>query len=532
MNDTPNSPEWYRKYSEIDYFLTSDLRDSSFGIVRLLQRIELFEQMKQHIPYLLLIHLINYNTGYDNAYKNEILKKLLSRLSQKTLNQTGHNQLLDFIPPFYVIQLLIELQMKGYAIELLIRKLETNPGEDPVFTLKDYGNYAIEGFPETLLYLFNKLVYKGRDKDKLVWEIANAALGANNLKGFEHLFSKISNNDAKTSLLLTLSVYHVNKNEIDKALKLKSSFKKPVQQSNFYLSIAIALAHNGKIDVLKELKFTNNNPTINLCILNAMIRFYIKAGNQEIASKLFSEAVINLDNIKDKLVRSFHTIYMLVLALKLGKQEYYSRYLDTITFYMRYFHKDKELEILRYELLEVLLLNNKMGKAKELNDLWNLDKFNNVSNLTYIISEMLRNIDYEMSKMNISGALRNDEIFEKNYKVIIDVIEYFPLDVYKEDSLHAVSLNLSKYGFYKQALDIRNSIKEDFFARKIDTALPFYALNNGHTDKAIEFARDIKDEKTRLDVMLCMTPFLEKTDRHKESFEMIRNWAMYNFDTI
>jgi hypothetical protein len=206
MTGNQAKSDWYRNFSEIEYFLSSDLRESKWGINRLLQRITLFDKSKQHIPYLLLIQLIHYDIKYDKAYKKEIISKLISDLYRNIIQKTPRNQLLDFIPPYYVISLLLDLYLVGYKIDPLLQKLEPNPGENPLITIQLLGNYALEGFPEALLFLYSKLGYNGRVGDGTLSKLSLSALYYKNFNGFNYIFSRIKKEDFKVRPLICLSV--------------------------------------------------------------------------------------------------------------------------------------------------------------------------------------------------------------------------------------------------------------------------------------------------------------------------------------
>ena len=76
-----------KDFSEIDYFFSSNLATSSWGVDRLLQRVILFDPLKRHIPYLLLIHIIFYNTDLEHSLKKEILNKLIDELYKKIIKK-------------------------------------------------------------------------------------------------------------------------------------------------------------------------------------------------------------------------------------------------------------------------------------------------------------------------------------------------------------------------------------------------------------------------------------------------------------
>jgi hypothetical protein len=91
---------------------------------------------------------------------------------------------------------------------------------------------------------------------------------------------------------------------------------------------------------------------------------------------------------------------------------------------------------------------------------------------------------------------------------------------------------MAKNGFYDQAIEIRNSMEEDFDTRRIDANMPLYAASNGHIEKSVRLLKNIADYQTRLDIMLCITPYLEKARRHEEAQERIRDWAVNSFETV
>jgi hypothetical protein len=533
MSINQENADWYKNFSEIDYFLSSNLRESKWGIDRLLQRIILFDKSKQHIPYLLLIQLIHYNNKYDQLIKKEIVSKLVSELYRNVIQKATRNQLFDFMPPYYVISLLLDLHIAGYKIDTLLRKFKPNPGENPVVTLQLFGNYNVEGFPEALLFLYSKMVFSGRLGDGILSKLSIMALYYKNFHGFHYIFSQIRKEDFKVRPLIYLAVEYIEENMIDEALKIEKKLKEFKDKCDFYLSISLSMAKHGKIDVLKELKRSINEPSLNICILRGLVQYYLNIGNKEIALKLFSEAILNLDHIKDKLIRSMQTIVIINMALKLDKPELYAKHMDDLLFSMKHAHKEiEEHRILKMNLLQVLLNNNQKEKTKELNDFWSKDFYDKWVDIHIIILDLLNHIDHELKSGNHQVEMNKDRDFSVTYKAVFNALDLMDEDESKDESRYYVTLNMAKNGFYKESLNMRNSMKEDSGTLRIDASLPFYALNNKHFKQALDFANSISDEKTRLDIFLCISLYLEKESKTEESFKMIRNWAIYNFDMV
>ena len=56
--------------------------------------------------------------------------------------------------------------------------------------------------------------------------------------------------------------------------------------------------------------------------------------------------------------------------------------------------------------------------------------------------------------------------------------------------------------------------------------MPFHV---GDVNEATTFANLIKDEKQKLAIRLCMSPYLEKMNQHQLAREFIRDWAVNLF---
>ena len=113
-------------FSEIDYFFSSKLAETAWGIERLMQRIILFENSKRHIPYLLLIHMALYNPELTSSSKNEILENLVEELYNRLIKKSQRNPLIDFISPYFVFEILFDLFILGINVKGLIKGLKVN----------------------------------------------------------------------------------------------------------------------------------------------------------------------------------------------------------------------------------------------------------------------------------------------------------------------------------------------------------------------------------------------------------------------
>ncbi len=316
-------------------------------------------------------------------------------------------------------------------------------------------------------------------------------------------------------------------------MKVESKLKKFQDKCDFYISVSLSLAKNGKIEVLKELKHSINEPALNICILRGIFQYYLNIGNKEIAERLLNEAFLNLKHIKDNQIRSMLTITVINLALKLDKLELYTELLDDLLFRMERIPKESDgHRMLRMNLYQVLLISNQKEKAKELIDIWNKDFYDKNTELFIVILDLLFHLDREIRSSRLQTKTNPESHFLDYYKVVFDALDLMDFESIKDESRYFITLNMAKNGFYKEAINMRDSMEIDFGTKRIDASLPFSALNNGHFEQAMEFASSISDEKTRLDIYLCISLYLAKDSKTEESFEMIKNWAIYNFDLL
>lgn len=525
--------EWFRNYSEIEHFLTSDLRHSQRGIESLLLRITLFTHEKQHIPYLLLIHQIFYDPNQGEDYKRKNINNLIADLHQNIIKKEGRNPLFDFMPPYYVILLISDLRMNGYNIDPLIWKLSPKPGENPVLTLQLFGDYSAKGFPENLLYLFKHLT-GGKIGEGIISKMAISAVLSNNLRGFDHLIREIKNDEYQILPLIYAAVRYIDRGEVSSALKIGETLKQVEDQCAFYLRVSKALADNKNISVLNDLNLSHERPEITISIMIGLISYYMSSGeNPDTVSRIFDEANQKLLLIEDEYIRSLQTIEIMDLSLKLGKHETFGSLFNGLIFRLKQDYSEDSLVTLKIHLLQVLVNNDQKDKALEMNELLESDSNNKVLNIEISILQMLRRIDDNMSRQDILFNKPGTDVYNANYKPVFTALDllnkYLPATA--QQSHYFVCQNMAKNEFYNQAIEFRYSMEEDFNTRRIDANIPLYAVSNGNIDEAKRFLKNIEDYRTRLDIMLCLTPYLEKAHRHEEAFEKIRNWAVNTFET-
>ena len=526
----------YRNFSEIDYLLGSNLSDTPWGVSRLIQRLPLFDLSKRHIPYLLLIHKVFYNNNFPLSDKKDTINTLLNDLYRNVIKKNERNQILDFFPEYYVYYLLLDLYIAGYKIDRIFKGHKYHYG--PAYDLMEYSDFSSAGFPESFKAFTDKYVYLGQGRERFLTEMARAALHANNLPGFYAILGFIRDKDMKAYCLTEAAMVDVERNEIGHALKIAESARDLRWKSECYTEIAYSLSSLGKIELLLEIRKTITVPEALIGIVCGLMDYYTRQNNYPMVEKLFEEALVFLDKIKDYFIKSTQLCLLMRIAHKNGDYSKVERCLNDILRYDSWISNDEDRGSTRIYFCRVLILIDKSEQAMELSRKWHMkgEKMNEYwqnHNLNTQFNVMvLRQLDTIDANIHLDSFHQTNMTLEKaaeyyrNVFKIADMMEDF---IYKEDSLHLIALNMAKHGFYTDALKIRDTITGEGYHTSIDSKLPMYALVKGDVTDALHYAGLISDQKTKLSVQLCMAPHLEKLSIKQDSTSILREWANYIF---
>jgi hypothetical protein len=96
----------------------------------------------------------------------------------------------------------------------------------------------------------------------------------------------------------------------------------------------------------------------------------------------------------------------------------------------------------------------------------------------------------------------------------------------KAESLLVIAKHQARSGLYGMATATKTGMPLDSYHEPIEVTMPLYAISHGDVNEATSFANLIREEKQKLAIRLCMSPFLEKLDCHKPANEFIRDWAV------
>ena len=528
----------YRNYSEIDYLLGSELAVTPWNIERFLQRLPLFDVTKRHIPYLFLLHLVFYNDRFESATRKENVKNIISSLEKEVIRKNNRNQLFDFLPPYYVARLLFDLYFAGYNTKKLTRNLNDQPGQKPLMDLLRYGDCSTEDFPATLLRFSDQFTSFGKSRDKFLLEIAKASVIAQNFNGFHYIMGLMKDKNLKTVALNYAAAAHIERNEIGPALKIAESEKNLFAKSGIYADISLTLSRLGKIEIIKELKRETSTPEIMISMVCGMMDYYVSHGETRIVRSLLDEAHVFLDQVRNLKHKTRFQTMLMEFAFNVGYAESFEKSLEHVLDSINNGLKDKEKDSARVDLLRALISFGRFSQARELSHGWHFtkdskDKYwqnHNMNTEFQVMAEwQLTAIETNIRQYKICPVPNPDHERDGFFKPVLGIAYMITDDAYKEDTLCTIALRMAKLGFYDEALQIRNSIKQPSYIAWIETSLPLYALSNGNVSEAIRLAGLIWDVKSRLAVQLCLCPQLEKKQHSVESRQFMREWAVNFF---
>ena len=541
----------YKDFSEIDYFFSSNLATTAWGIDRLLQRVILFDPLKRHIPYLLLIHIIFYNTDLEHSLKKEILNKLISELYKKVIRKAARNPLNDFIPPYFVMSLLIDLYISRYKVKPLIRKLKIDQIENPVMSVKKYGDYSVKEFPEALSFFFEQLVFYKNIRNKLIFEILNksnysrmlyemaeSTLLANNFNSYNHIFKKIKDEKLKYNAQKIAASIHAERKEISQAIKIAESAKTLREKFFIYLDISFTLLMDDQIDVIHEMEINITSPEIRFAMVVNTVYYYIRKQMKEKAMRKLEEAYDLTKLIKNIYFDTINSTFLFDFELKLGRDKEANQNMENALFNINNILKPPDDESAFDNLVHRLAINHQFEKVKELienkfSDRDQFDDWNRNHNICQeyqmIIGRILRNIDWRIREQKQRMKRPGPLLLPEDYYAAKVVVEMIPTDVYKDEYLVKIALHYVKHGFYQEAKELIPHIKDESFRKQFAMECPIYTVINGDIEESINMAGSIPNNKLRTEILMAMTPQLAKQNHYKESLEFMREWAVNCF---
>ena len=528
----------YRNYSEIDYLLGSELADTPWGVERFMQRLPLFDKPKRHIPYILLLHFIFYNSAFPAYQKPKVIKKLLAHLHKDVIKGSKRNQLLDFIPPYYCLHLLSDLHLSGIDIKPLTCNLIVESGSDPFGKLLEYGDCSVPGFPEALFFLMKELDPHWKKRDKFLLEIGTACLRAHNFTGFHHIYKNMKVDGLKKVALNHEIMAYVERNEIDKALKLIHSMRPAEHYAMMYFDMSFLLAKQGKIDIIREIRRNVALPEQVLGALCGMMAYHILNRDLLSARKILEEAFQVLNLIEDRFIHTLRLILVLDFAFQTGDIPIAEKSLEEAIFAIEHLLKEEnETTLAQSFLLRKLISHKRLEQAAKLNIKWNTPK----NDQNDFWSEHNMNVElqvvaeYELNAVTVYR--RHDDLFigsvkkkaEEYYDTVFNVAGMIPGDDYRAESLFVIAKHIAKSGLYDKARETRDKIPIRTYDDLFDFSLPLYAISRGDMNEAMEFSKYIREEKERTAVLLCMSPHLEKMQQQPIARQYMREWAVCFF---
>jgi len=551
MSRLEDSSSNFKDFSEIDYFFSSNLATTAWGIDRLIQRIILFDPLRRHIPYLVLIHMTFYNNEFDPSQKKEILKKLIDGLYKNVIKKAARNPLNDFIPPYYVMSLLIDLYIAGYEVKPLIGKLKVDQIENPVMSIKKYGDYSVKGFPEALAFFFEQLVFYKDIRNKLIFEILNksnysrmlyemaeSTLLANNFSGYNHIFKKIKDEKLRYNAQKIAASIHAERKEISQSIKIAESAKTLQEKFLIYLDISFTLLMDDQIEIVHEMEINITSPEIRFAMVANTVYYYIHKQMKEKAMRKLEEAYDLTKLIKDIYFDTINSTFLFDFEFKLGRDKEAIRNMENAVFNINNILKPPDDETTFDNLVHRLAINHQFKKVKELienkfSDPDQYDDWNRNHNICQeyqmIIGRILRNIDWRIREQKQRIKIPEPLALPEDYNPAKVVAEMIPADGYKDEYLVKIALHLAKHGFYQEAKELIPHIKDESFLQQFAMEYPIYAVINGDIEESINMANSISNNKLRSEILLAITPHLAKQNHYKESLEFLRQWAVNCF---
>lgn len=534
MIELDNSDD-YRNFSEIEYLLSSNLSDTHWGVTRLIQRMQLFDISKRHIPYLLLIHKVLYNIDISENDKKKAINSLLAGLYREVIHKNSRKQLSDFFPSYFIYRLLVDLYIAGYKIERVVRGVKDE--SDAIDEIQKYGDFSAGGFPQFLWTDLAKYMHLGKYRGEVLHAIALKTLFAGNINGFYSLLSLMKEYKLNSISFIGAIANLVYRNEIDQAIKISESEPRKDWKCACYMDLGISLAETGKIVVLNNLKQFTFEPEFRIGILCGLMNYHSDRNEFDMADKLLDEAFSCLYKIKVNYIRVLRLIWISAFIYRTGDSSRFESCINEILLLEQKIQGNQKAHFRMY-FCRTLIQNGLIEQAMEYARQWHFhdkgkDDFASHLNLEIFLQVMVK---YELDSCDFK--IRRDRILSKGkskenaghyYKIVLEIANLIQQSEYRDDSLKVIADRMAINGFYNEALKVRNSFTESIYQSLVNSSLPMHAIANGDVDEALLYAENIGVEKTRLAVQLCMTHHLEKLNHKKETATFILEWANYTF---
>ena len=529
-NSTQTNPT---SFSEIDYFFSSNLTETTWGIERLSKRIALFDISKRHIPYVILIYMTLYNLEISESDKKQTLEKLVNELYVNQIKNAKRNPLADFISPFFVLELLFDLNILGIDVKYLIKNLNVYAIKHAVAEFEKYGDFSRKGFPEALAFFTEKLI-ADNSLNKRYMRMAGKAFRAKNFEGFRLFLGKVKGNEFRGWVLSGLAIEFIEKKDIRQALKIVDSIKEFRERVFGYDQISYYLLQTKQESVVDELILSAIVPEIkNVMIINKAVNCF-ESGKIEKAQRVWEEAREIISQFSDHYLRAICWTNLISLDVKLERPDLAESDIDNVLYEIRYHLKNRDAEQAHFGLLIMLAKNNQTNKVKEFvekyyaNKTENPDRYNVNIEYSLIIDNLLNSIEWKM----YDNRFRNQTQVPVIYQSIMGVISLIDSDAILQESYQKIALSYLKHRFHKEALEVQSQITDETYSIDCQLAVPFYYILNGEKEDAVKQAKLIKNEKSRHELLLSLSPSLARLKFNKESNVFVRNWANYAFQIL
>ena len=188
-----------------------------------------------------------------------------------------------------------------------------------------------------------------------------------------------------------------------------------------------------------------------------------------------------------------------------------------------------------------MIKHNRSDRAKQLNIEWNktdqdeeapyLMQHSMDADLQLALEHELRLVTASRRQDSLPGFVRKEDP-ARYYNTAFKIAELIESDTERPESLLAIAKHQAGSGLYDLASETKARMPVDSYHEPVEVTMPLYAISHGDVKEATAFANQIRDEKQRLAIRLCMSPFLEKNNHRKLANEFIREWAVDHFQGI
>ncbi len=510
-------------------------------VERVRHRLSLFDKSIRHIPYFLLLHMVYYEADFKAAQKKKIIRNLLLQFYSDIIQGSPRNQLLDFIPAYYCLQLLIDLHLSGYNIEPLIVNMEIEPGSEMIVHFLEHGDCSTAGFAEALMFIAGKLDPVWKEKDLYLLEIANACVRVYNFTAFDHIYQSIGKVEIKQIALNQAVMAYVERGRIQEAFKIIHSLK-PSKNNVMYLDMSVILAKQGKIELICKIMQDVSAPEQVAGVNCGLMAYHLYNDDSPAARAILEKAFHLSGRIRNRFVRIMRRLNLIDFAFLTGDtMKADSEIEQTISDIEHLLTKENEKIAARRILLIMLIKHNRSDRAKQLNIEWNktdqdeeapyLMQHSMDADLQLALEHELRLVTASRRQDSLPGFVRKEDP-ARYYNTAFKIAELIESDTERPESLLAIAKHQAGSGLYDLASETKARMPVDSYHEPVEVTMPLYAISHGDVKEATAFANQIRDEKQRLAIRLCMSPFLEKNNHRKLANEFIREWAVDLFQGI